>query len=788
MAEVPTMEQQAEFDAILRRVASELKRREWIFLANILGLQEYHVEDITRLYPGNFTRQKYEMLLLWKQIYDEDANSESLATALDKMAEEIKMGCFDTEEEKLRKLQQQRLALVSSQRPRRTPKDAWDPLSSMVNVKGTAVRMQLREQTFSKTPLMTPTPRRPRTVRPLRRKLNRWHRAMTGKPMRAGSLGITVDVINAVPAAPISIQNDQPYFHGIQEFEDNENQQCQKEDDAIPDKVAVYEQRETVTDPETGWCGDEHHSDCGGAQHSESKSPLKRVQDIACQTDFPYDDENEPPFVNFLDDRRSSSTSIARSISIKLENRSRPLSSLTNDRYSESDSLDPFSRLLANITEPYFTHLIHDMTDIDRAIDQLERIKGVFIEDVRRKCLYFKMACKDLQSLDIFWSEYQDGRLNAMFQKELVNEKTLKIAQASEIVLRTTIAASDYAQCIKDLTTPLEEPKKTKPVSRYRASLRVRQLAVPRKRRTVKAVTKSYQRPEDEVSATPKVPNPSPEVPMPRRSKVEKQEEDVDPEDESEDSSPRLVVSAKPKKRGKSTVADAKEFGRKLTQMMEEGFADGVEPAATTIELNRARELVRKAIEKTSADYALFALEIQRFIQALKSVKPVKVSKICTFAEVEMYARKAVEKARQNTPSPTVLVKNRDGKRTERKGSMSDELLNVQFIEEFLNTINELRIIRKQFDEKIWLTLSRFSKTEGPNQRKMKEEMMKILARWDKLLSDDNNFSNLTYPGVKQELKPYQVRCYGGVISVVNHIVEVAKSVDTPLESYLQYS
>ena len=70
----------------LRRVAAKLKRNEWKILAVRLGLSKSDVDDIAAAHPGDFTRQKSDMLLLWKRNFREYATSEKLMRALGEIA------------------------------------------------------------------------------------------------------------------------------------------------------------------------------------------------------------------------------------------------------------------------------------------------------------------------------------------------------------------------------------------------------------------------------------------------------------------------------------------------------------------------------------------------------------------------------------------------------------------------------------------------------------------------------------------------------------------------------
>ncbi|XP_077866559.1 uncharacterized protein LOC100368257 isoform X2 [Saccoglossus kowalevskii] len=662
--------------------------------------------------------------------------------------------------------------LVTSQRPRRTLKDPSDPLSNLVHVRGSAVSMQMRDIPIRKVSY-TPRSWRCRTARqPIRKKLNRWHRATTGKPARTGFLGVTVDITDAIPAKPLLEKLIKPETPAESEclittandaFENDKPEEVSMHSEHVTDSVDIRDREQN--------------------DQTENDTVLYKNQE--CQTDFPYDEDDDmcseiakilnaasPSSGSKLDDRpvsgyHSGDKSIAGSNS--------HVGSYVSDR------TDPFTRLLANISEPYFTHLIHDMDDVNKAVDQLERIKGVFIDDVRRKCLYFRLACKDFSSLKIFWSEYIDGRLNAMFQNVLVNPTTLRIAGAVQITLRTTITDADYDECVRNLTTSLEDDEiagKPGPV----AALKIKQLKDIRKRRKPRtAPGKNLISSLHDDIAPPKVPNPSPEILDYPRVHASKEE----------------TIRTLMRRKRPTTVNDAKEVGRRISMMMQEGGPDNESHVVTKMELEAARTQIRKSLDDTRNAYSYFELELQRFIQALKSVKPVKVSKIHSLGEVEMYAKKALEKSRtvSKTPPALAIVNNKSARakrasvNTERKiSSFDDSLLNVQFIEEFLNIINELKVIRKQFDMSIWKKMSRTGKTEGPNQVRIKEEMEKTLQKWDRLLSDGHDFSDLTHESIKLNLKPFQVRCYGGVSCLVQHVIDVAQSIDAPMGTYLEFA
>eukprot|EP00058_Branchiostoma_floridae_P002977 XP_002588465.1 hypothetical protein BRAFLDRAFT_63414 [Branchiostoma floridae] len=374
------------------------------------------------------------------------------------------------------------------------------------------------------------------------------------------------------------------------------------------------------------------------------------------------------------------------------------------DRAVPSDDTPPddMHDILANINEGFFSFLMTRMEEINHVVEQLERTDGIVVCRVRRGSLMLTVSCNGIESQRTLWNQYLGGTLHELMQSSLVNDRTLKAAGAREIVLQTAIEEEQYHRCSSQLrgSKGLSRPS-TSPLGL---------LSPP---------------------ATPIVAQlhaPAPPTPTPK-------------------STPRHSPRERPTGR------------RQIVRGKGRSPREGEEAVEISME-QHLRNFCR-GIKSAEESYSYFALEVRRFVEALKSVKPVSTKTISTLTEVEDFER---------------ILKD--------QGSKS-----VHMVEEFLHIVRDLSKLRVHVLENIWAKISSSQKMEGRTQKKTKEDIWASLQKWGALLAKETDFSDLqtTKADFGNTLKPFEMKCYGGVLSLVPEVLDTANCVDDLLNSYLQF-
>ena len=115
---------------------------------------------------------------------------------------------------------------------------------------------------------------------------------------------------------------------------------------------------------------------------------------------------------------------------------------------AENVKRDPFENLLTGLRDPFFRSLVDDsQTELDTAVDQLEKLKGVFVDEARLKCIQFVCRCTSLNGLDRLWENYQNGALRSMMQTSLETDQSLASIGACGVTLKTTVCEVEFKQC-----------------------------------------------------------------------------------------------------------------------------------------------------------------------------------------------------------------------------------------------------------------------------------------------------------------------------------------------------
>ena len=69
----------------------------------------------------------------------------------------------------------------------------------------------------------------------------------------------------------------------------------------------------------------------------------------------------------------------------------------------------------------------------------------------RDNSVRFSVECRDLESLECLWSDYQSGRLNLLAEKCLLTDDIKKRFHVESVTLETSILEEDYLACKEHL-------------------------------------------------------------------------------------------------------------------------------------------------------------------------------------------------------------------------------------------------------------------------------------------------------------------------------------------------
>ncbi|XP_077977482.1 uncharacterized protein LOC144433045 [Glandiceps talaboti] len=100
---------------------------------------------------------------------------------------------------------------------------------------------------------------------------------------------------------------------------------------------------------------------------------------------------------------------------------------------------------------------ITSLNDLPRVRDHVESMEGLEVEKVGQGCLSVVLDCSNLDSLESLWQDYESGKLNWLFEKDIITEDILERSSATRIPLQTTIERWQYELCKLILTTDLED-------------------------------------------------------------------------------------------------------------------------------------------------------------------------------------------------------------------------------------------------------------------------------------------------------------------------------------------
>ncbi|XP_006821553.1 uncharacterized protein LOC102801950, partial [Saccoglossus kowalevskii] len=86
--------------------------------------------------------------------------------------------------------------------------------------------------------------------------------------------------------------------------------------------------------------------------------------------------------------------------------------------------------------------------DIPSVMTHLDAIGPFIVTHFDPMLLRLVIECPERDSADKLWNSYQCGKLNELFQKDIVTNDVLKECGISEIILKTTIESWNYEKCV----------------------------------------------------------------------------------------------------------------------------------------------------------------------------------------------------------------------------------------------------------------------------------------------------------------------------------------------------
>ncbi|KAI8497466.1 hypothetical protein Bbelb_247720 [Branchiostoma belcheri] len=385
------------------------------------------------------------------------------------------------------------------------------------------------------------------------------------------------------------------------------------------------------------------------------------------------------------------------------------------DRAVPSDDTPPddMHDILANINEGFFSFLMTRMEEINHVVEQLERTDGVVVCRVRRGSLLLTVSCNGIESQRALWSQYLGGTLAAFFVTAwafLVRRGSLLLTVSCNGIESQRALWSQY------LGGTLHELMQSSLVNeRTLKAAGAREIVLQ-----TAIQEEQYHRCSSQLRGSKGLSRPS--------------------------TSPLGLLSP---------PATPIQIVRGKGRSPREG-EDAVE-----ISMEQHLRNFCRGIKSAEESYSYFALEVRRFVEALKSVKPVSTKTISTLTEVEEFEK---------------ILKD--------QGSKS-----VHMVEEFLIIVRDLSKLRVHVLENIWAKINSSQKMEGRTQKKTKEDIWASLQKWGALLAKETDFSDLqtSKADFGNVLKPFEMKCYGGVLSLVPEVLDTANCVDDLLNSYLQF-
>ncbi|XP_078691749.1 uncharacterized protein LOC144922060 [Branchiostoma floridae x Branchiostoma belcheri] len=118
---------------------------------------------------------------------------------------------------------------------------------------------------------------------------------------------------------------------------------------------------------------------------------------------------------------------------------------------TESGDESPSNRLLKQIRAR--TKNITDLKKVMKAIQILERLKGIRVTKAQEGSLIFYLQCTDISGLGDLWFMYKNGELDNLLHSSLVSEETLQQLHAESISVKSTINIEDFRKALVYLLT-----------------------------------------------------------------------------------------------------------------------------------------------------------------------------------------------------------------------------------------------------------------------------------------------------------------------------------------------
>ncbi|XP_006820812.2 uncharacterized protein LOC100366565 [Saccoglossus kowalevskii] len=108
------------------------------------------------------------------------------------------------------------------------------------------------------------------------------------------------------------------------------------------------------------------------------------------------------------------------------------------------------AQALSDIARCLFSK-VKTIDDIPAMIKYLDDIGDIICKHIDHKCLVVVVECLSLSALKRLWQDYREGKINSIFQEDIVSEDVLRECGASKIVLTTTIERWQYRKCFLEL-------------------------------------------------------------------------------------------------------------------------------------------------------------------------------------------------------------------------------------------------------------------------------------------------------------------------------------------------
>ncbi|KAI8506826.1 hypothetical protein Bbelb_152650 [Branchiostoma belcheri] len=94
------------------------------------------------------------------------------------------------------------------------------------------------------------------------------------------------------------------------------------------------------------------------------------------------------------------------------------------------------------------TSSITDLLTVVKAVEKLERFKGIKVSCVKTGSLVFHLQCTDTDGLGELWFMYQRGELDNLLHSSLISGETLRQLHAKSVSVKSTINIEDFRKAL----------------------------------------------------------------------------------------------------------------------------------------------------------------------------------------------------------------------------------------------------------------------------------------------------------------------------------------------------